>query len=1087
MKKILLLVILLNAKFSFAQLFPIDCGKIYVLGSYSIQAINPDYSGTFTVTAGANLYNGPIAVGPSFGFTNTTNPAIWVFTALTMHYFDGTNFVPAPLSTLMASNIFGIGGIGGSKNFIYGIANTGEVYKYNGTGTSTLVTTLPDFNRSSGGVPDIIGDDADNFYVMNTKTTPSLTVYNSSGIPICSYSINGIPSYSISAQLAGGLSIIGNTVNVTTSSSWYKGIISGSQINFTATAGPSPTTYPYGAFASCSLPTVYPSGITSVQGATITCFNSPITLSLTAQTPISTYSWLGPGIVGAATNQTVFVNAPGVYTCNTISSTCPPKTSSATYTIINAQPVLTLNVNSSASITCMPATPVTLAVNGATTYTWSPALSLNTTMGNSVIASPLVTTDYTVKGATGACSQSAVFTVSVNPTPTLSNLSGSPTVCAASALSLSVSGANTYTWLPGNLTGSTVLVNPLTNTHYTVNGASDGCASSLTLPVVVNPTPALLPSASPVSICNGNASTLTVANALSYTWQPGNLNGTTLTVSPVVNTVYSVSGTNGYGCVSTATLQVTVNPIPSPVITAAAMPVCANVNATLTASGANTFSWSNSTATASSISFSVAAPFTCTLFGTSNNCTGTTTLLVSSIPSPTLSVSFSPSSACNGSPVSFSVSGASTYTWYPGLATGNTYTATHLSGSIYTVTGLSVNGCYQTQTLNVASLPMPAFSVQCNPPALCVGTSATLSCVGATNYSFNPGNSSGSTMAITPSQSTSYTVSSGNGTCTTTKTIAVTVNALPLLTLSASAFSVCSGNTLSLSATGANTYTWNPGASNGSLLATNPLSTTLYSLTGKDLNGCSSNTTQLITVAPKPVINATATPGSMCSGQLALLAAGGGLTYTWQPGVISGNTITVSPTVTTLYTVTGTDALLCSNQTTLGLTILPAPTLSANLSQTVLCVGETSSISVIGADTYTWNSNTSGPILVANPQSAGPLNYYVVGTGSNGCSSKVIYFFIDVQLCNSINSINTPHNIGKFYPNPSTGEFVFELTSPIENASIHIYNTLGELVLTQKVNLSKNYMSLAGENNGVYVVAIKQNNAILLKTTLIKQ
>ncbi len=134
----------------------------------------------------------------------------------------------------------------------------------------------------------------------------------------------------------------------------------------------------------------------------------------------------------------------------------------------------------------------------------------------------------------------------------------------------------------------------------------------------------------------------------------------------------------------------------------------------------------------------------------------------------------------------------------------------------------------------------------------------------------------------------------------------------------ASNLQLCFGNSTNLLGSATNnfcntTYVWQPGNLSGPSVSITPSTNTTYTLTVND--GCRTATSVItITVNPLPTISIVASPSVVCpTSPSSTLTASGGATYTWQPGNIIGNPITVNPTSTTIYTVTGTDANGCSN------------------------------------------------------------------------------------------------------------------------------------------------------------------------------
>ncbi|MEO6304541.1 MAG: LamG-like jellyroll fold domain-containing protein, partial [Bacteroidia bacterium] len=654
----------------------------------------------------SNAYG--FSIGPSFGFL-APNPTFWALYNNNYYYFDGNSYINTNHSDVGGSKHYG-----GSKNFIYSIDQLGQVYSYNGTGNATLLTTVP---TSSNGIlnADIVGDDYDNFYILKLTSPQALLVYNHSGVQLCSYSITGIPVTPFSN--GGGLAIVGNTVTAATSGTstalYYVGQFSGPTVNFTQTA----QSFSVGSeFSSCPR-TISPftSAITAAPNSSISCITSTITLTANSTSTVvpSSYLWSGPGILTSISNQSVQVNVAGVYSCTMIG--CPIAGSIASFTVLsggapvptptitstnslnctnststlsvmpntlpyvflwagpgtlssftNSSTVIntggtfsvtvtnttsgcsatqTLNVPSSiASLTitasssnsqvCLPSPPITLIATGATNYTWTPVGSTLPATGSMVVSNPTTTTVYTVTGSTGVCTGSTTVIVNVNSTPVLT-VSGSPTVCSGSPTTLSASGAASYTWQPGNLMGSTVTVTPSSTTTYTIIGANGNCTASVNFILATVASPTIIASASPTIICQGSTSTLSATGALTYTWQPGSIIASSITASPLVTSIYTVSGTNILGCSSNSTVQLVVNN-PTINFSPPSGTICIGQSATLTASGASSYTWNPGAFNTSSIVVTPTTNTTYTLISINGVCTSTNTIPISVAPLPTI-------------------------------------------------------------------------------------------------------------------------------------------------------------------------------------------------------------------------------------------------------------------------------------------------------------------------------------------------------------------------------------------------------------------------------------------------------------------
>lgn len=147
----------------------------------------------------------------------------------------------------------------------------------------------------------------------------------------------------------------------------------------------------------------------------------------------------------------------------------------------------------------------------------------------------------------------------------------------------------------------------------------------------------------------------------------------------------------------------------------------------------------------------------------------------------------------------------------------------------------------------------------------------------------------------------------------------------PTLTITSTGVSyMCAGQTATLTASGAYSYTWNVNQTISSTLAVSPQGSSSYTVFGTDVNGCKDTLEYIQTVVNPPTVVAQNLIPEVCPGQAGPLSAGGALTYTWSTQEI-GATISVTPAVTTVYTVTGTDQNGCIGE--------------ATVTQSVGCVG----------------------------------------------------------------------------------------------------------------------------------------------------
>ena len=666
----------------------------------------------------------------------------------------------------------------------------------------------------------------------------------------------------------------------------------------------------------------------------------------------------------------------------------------------------------------------TLTASGATSYSWTPSTSLSASTGSVVVATPTTGTTYTITGTTGSCQTKTSITVGVNPTPTISiAYNPSSSICIGQTVTLTASGAPTYSWSTGATT-STLVVTPTVTTTYSISGTQTffippNCTGTNTSTITVNSLPTLSVSPS-ATICSGSSTTFTVGGANTYSWTPSTglstTTGTNVSASPTVTTTYTVTGTSAAGCVSTKTVTATVNAVPS-LTTNLNGWYCTGTSYSLTASGASTYTWSPSaglsTTTGSLVVFTPTASgsgYSLTVTGTgANTCSASTVYTYSVFTTPTPSVNSG--IICIGNSITLSAGSASVYTWTPstGLSstTDGTVTANPMVTTVYTVTETNAfrgPTCSSSATSTVTVNATPTV----NSATICSGNSAilttTVSPASTYTYSWAPstGLSSTTTASVTatPTSTTVYTVTiTSSASCTTTLTSTVTVNATPTVSVNSPAICIGSSGALTTTVSPVSTYTysWSPSStlsssSTASVTAT-PTTTTVYTVTVSSSAGCIGTKTSTVTVNTLPTLTVSSSP-TVCVGTATTLTVSGANTYSWSPGTglstTTGTTTSATPTVTTTYTVTGTNTVTsCVNTKTVTVNANALPTLTVSSSPTV-CAGTATTLTVSGANTYSWSPGTGLSTTTGTTTSATPTvtTTYIV-TGTNTVTSCV--------------------------------------------------------------------------------------------------
>lgn len=810
------------------------------------------------------------------------------------------------------------------------------------------------------------------------------------------------------------------------------------------------------------------------------CLGNTTTLTVNGA---DTYTW-NPGTL----NGSSITPSPALTTTYSVTGTntltgCTSMNLAVQVITVNAIPSVTAGAP---GLTICAGQQATLVGSGANSYTWNPGGLTGTTVN----PSPASNTDYTLTGTSLAgCTSTnlAVVSITINTLPTVGINPLIVSICSGASASLSGTGASTYTWNPGGLTGGTITPAPLSNTAYTVVGTSTaGCTSTniAMQNVTVNALPVLTVAAVSSTICLGNTATLSAIGADTYTWSPGALNGSSITPSPVLTTTYSVIGTNVLtGCTSTnlATRVITVNAIPSVTASAPVLTVCAGQQATLVGSGANSYTWNPGGLPGTTVNPSPTSNTDYTLTGTSlAGCTSTNLAVVSITANPLPTVGISPLlvSICSGASASLSGTGANTYTWNPGGLTGGTITPAPLSNTSYTVVGTSTAGCTSTNiaTQNVTVNALPTVTAGASNSVICNSGTTTLIATGADTFTWTPGNlPNGSSVA--PTVNTTYTVVGTNilTGCTSTNLAVqtISVNPSPTIALSVINSTICAGDSPTLTASNAASYTWNPGAYTTAVISPTLSATTTFTLIGASPAGCLSSNmlTQTIVVNALPIVTAGASSMSVCLGYSTSVYGGGANSYAWTGG-LSNNT-SFTPTATNSYTVTGTDLNNCTNTATIIITVDPIPSVTANITSTAICQGSSLTLSGNGASTYTWTGGINDNVAFAP---AASQNYSLTGISPAGCTSTnaaVVSVTVNALPSLSTTVSNSVICIGNTVSVNAMGASTYTWTNGLSNATAFTPSLTSDYTVTgEDANGCQNTANLSITVNSLPTVTI---------------
>ena len=373
-----------------------------------------------------------------------------------------------------------------------------------------------------------------------------------------------------------------------------------------------------------------------------------------------------------------------------------------------------------------------------------------------------------------------------------------------------------------------------------------------TIAVFVNPLPVIAISPASATLCAGSATVLVASGATSYVWTPFvGISCNTCsspTANPTITTTYSITGTDSNGCINSTSVTVTINPLPTLTITPASATICVGASTSLLASGANAYTWLPATAlSCTACTNPTASPTITTTYTVTgvniNGCVNTKTVTVFVNPLPVIAISPASATLCVGSSTLITASGASSYSW--ALTSGLSCTAcpnptaSPTVTTTYTVTGVNINGCVNTQTIAVLVSQKINGSI-IGDTAICFGELITLNALGGGNYVWSTGDIT-ATVVISATTTTTYSVIIYNLGCIDTVYKTVTVNNLP--TANAGNDTLINYNTsVLLDGSGGGTYNWSPPNNLNCYNCENPIAnptvSTQYTLTVTNNFGC---------------------------------------------------------------------------------------------------------------------------------------------------------------------------------------------------------------------------------------------------------
>ena len=445
------------------------------------------------------------------------------------------NTVFCPGSTVALQSTFTSGGYT-TPQYQWQYSGDGGITWSDISGATSSNYTISSVTSAQGGMYQLLVSENGNINLSSCRIAAG---------PLTFSVANGITLSAVSPTICSGNSIT-LTANGATTYTWSNtSNLSSITVNPSVTSVYTVT----GTVGTCtsqavSTVSVIPSATISVTGNTLICSGQSTTLTASGS---SNYIWNS----GLTTNS-IIVN-PIISTSYSVTAPIGVCSNTAVVTVsVLAIPILTLSPN--VNICQGVSSSTTLTASGANTYSWANSATLSSSTGNTVVASPNATTNYTVTGVSSICSSSAVVTVSVSPSPTITTTSVNNTFCGlanGSATVTSLPSSNTYIWSSGVLSTTNTASN-LAAGNYTIT-ANNGTCQTYSVVSILSSTPLLITSSTVTpSDCNVNNGSIVVTDNIinsTYLWSP-NVSSTNVANNlPASN--YALTITNGACSTST--------------------------------------------------------------------------------------------------------------------------------------------------------------------------------------------------------------------------------------------------------------------------------------------------------------------------------------------------------------------------------------------------------------------------------------------------------------------------------------------------------------------------------------------------------
>lgn len=334
---------------------------------------------------------------------------------------------------------------------------------------------------------------------------------------------------------------------------------------------------------------------------------------------------------------------------------------------------------------------------------------------------------------------------------------------------------------------------------------------------------------------------------------------------------------------------------------------------------------------------------------------------------------------CNGGNTTLSASGGTGYAWSPPTGLNNPNISNPIANPVSTTTYVVTvtSSCGNANDTVVVTVNSSLTASISGNLTICTGGNTTLTASGGNNYLWST-TATTSSIVVSPTTNTTYSVTVTNGSCSSTTSVTVTIGSSLTASISGN-LTICTGGNTTLTASGGGNYLWNTGQTT---VAVAVAAAGTYSVI-VTIGSCSDTASATVNVSPAPSASVTATSTSICGGASTTLSATGGSSFSWSNGA-TGASISVTPATTTTYTVTASNGA-CTDTAIITVNVTSPPTATI-LGVPSICSGAAATLTATGGGTYAWSTTETTSIINLTT----PGTYSVVVTNGSCSDTEVV-------------------------------------------------------------------------------------------------